>query len=192
VNVLLLGPQGSGKGTQAKRIEAEYGIPQIATGDMLRAAIENGSELGQRVKPILESGQLVPDELMIELIRDRLAQPDSEAGFILDGFPRTAPQADALGEMLEEIGRPLSIVFEFQVPDDVARERLLRRAELEGRTDDTPEVIDRRLALYHELTEPLVEHYRLQGNLVGIHANRSVNEVFSEIQETLEQVMARS
>jgi adenylate kinase len=192
VNVLLLGPQGSGKGTQAKRIEAEYGIPHIATGDMLRAAIEDGSELGQQVKPILESGQLVPDELMIELIRERLAEPDGEAGFILDGFPRTARQADALDEMLEEIGRPLSIVFEFQVPDDVARERLLKRAELEGRTDDTPEVIDRRLALYHELTEPLVEHYRLQGNLVGIHADRPVNEVFAEIQETLEQVTARS
>lgn len=192
MNVLLLGPQGSGKGTQAKRIEAEYGIPHIATGDMLRAAIELGTELGRRVKPILESGQLVSDELMIDLIRERLSQPDAEAGFILDGFPRTAPQADALDRMLDEIGRPLSIVFEFQLSDDIARQRLLKRAELEGRTDDTPEVIDRRLALYHELTEPLVEHYRLHGNLVGIHADRPVNEVFAEVQETLEQVAARS
>jgi adenylate kinase len=159
---------------------------------MLRAAIQDGSELGRRVKPILESGQLVPDDLMIELIRERLAQPDAEAGFVVDGFPRTAPQADALDRMLDEIGRPLSIVFEFQLADDVARERLLKRSELEGRTDDTPEVIDRRLALYHELTEPLVEHYRLHGNLVGIHADRSVNEVFSEVQEALEQVTARS
>ena len=159
---------------------------------MLRAAIRDGSELGRRVKPILESGQLVPDDLMIELIRERLAQPDAEAGFVLDGFPRTAPQADALDRMLDEIGRPLSIVFEFQLSDDVARERLLKRAELEGRTDDTPEVIERRLGLYHELTEPLVEHYRLHGNLVGIHADRSVNEVFSEVQEALEQVTARS
>jgi adenylate kinase len=188
----LLGPQGSGKGTQAKRIEAEYGIPHIATGDMLRAAIEDGSELGRRVKPILESGQLVPDELMIDLIRDRLGQADTEAGFVLDGFPRTAPQADALDAMLDEIGRPLSIVFEVQVPDEIARERLLRRAELEGRTDDTPEVIGRRLDLYHELTEPLVEHYRLQGNLVGIHGDRPVNEVFAEIQQALEQAAARS
>lgn len=192
MNVLLLGPQGSGKGTQAKRIEAEYGPPHIATGDMLRSAIRDGSELGRRVKPILESGQLVPDDLMIELIRERLAQPDAEGGFVLDGFPRTAPQADALDRMLDEISRPLSIVFEFQLSDDVARERLLKRAELEGRSDDTPEVIDRRLALYHELTEPLVEHYRLHGNLVGIHADRSVNEVFSEVQEALEQVTARS
>lgn len=192
MNVLLLGPQGSGKGTQAKRIQAEYGIPHIATGEILRDAIGAGSELGLRVKPIVESGKLVPDDLMIELIRERLAQPDAEGGFVLDGFPRTAPQADALDRMFDEIGRPLSIVFEFQLADGVARERLLKRAELEGRSDDTPEIIDRRLALYHELTEPLVEHYRLHGNLVGIHADRSVNEVFSEVQEALEQVTARS
>jgi adenylate kinase len=192
VNVLLLGPQGSGKGTQAKRIETEYGIPHIATGDMLRSAIEDESELGRRVKPILESGKLVPDELIIDLIRDRLGQADTEAGFVLDGFPRTAPQADALDSMLDEIGRPLSIVFEVQVPDEIARDRLLRRAEVEGRADDTPEVIDRRLDLYHELTEPLVEHYRLQGNLVGIHGDRPVNEVFAEIQQALEQAAARS
>jgi adenylate kinase len=192
VNVLLLGPQGSGKGTQAKRIEAEYGIPHIATGDMLRTAIEEDTELGRRVKPILESGQLVPDELMIDLIRERLAEPDTEAGFVLDGFPRTSAQADALDEMLEEIGRPLSIVFEFQLPDEVARERLLRRSDLEGRADDMPEAIAKRLALYHEQTEPLVGHYRLLGNLVGIHADRSIDEVFSEVQDALEQVTARS
>jgi adenylate kinase len=192
VNVLLLGPQGSGKGTQAKRIQAEYGIPHIATGEILRAAMEEGTELGRKVKPIVESGQLVPDELMIDLIRDRLMQPDAERGFILDGFPRTSRQADALDAMLDEIGRSLSIVFEFQLPDDIARERLLRRAELEGRADDTPDVIDRRLALYHEQTEPLVEHYRAQGNLVGVHANKSVDGVFAEVQDTLEQVAARS
>ncbi|MGH3142356.1 MAG: adenylate kinase [Gaiellales bacterium] len=192
MNVLLLGPQGSGKGTQAKRIEAEYGIPHIATGDMLRTTMEVGTELGQQVKPIVESGQLVPDDLMIDLIRERLSRPDAEAGFILDGFPRTPAQADALDAMLDEIGRTLSIVFEFQVPDEIATERLLRRSELEGRADDTPEVIARRLALYHELTEPLVEHYRLRGNLVGIHADRPVNEVFAEIQQALEQTAART
>jgi adenylate kinase len=192
VNVLLLGPQGSGKGTQAKRIAAEYGIPHIATGDMLRAAIEQDTELGRRVKPILESGRLVPDELMIDLIRERLGEADTEAGFILDGFPRTPPQADALDAMLEEIGRGLSIVFEFQLPDEVAKERLQRRSELEGRADDTPEAIAKRLALYHDQTEPLVGHYRLQGNLVGIHGDRSIDEVFSEVQEALEQVTARS
>lgn len=192
MNVLLLGPQGSGKGTQAKRIEAEYGVPHIATGDILRAAISDGTPLGERVKPILESGQLVPDDLMIDLIRERLSEPDAESGFVLDGFPRTSPQADALDAMLDEIGRRLSIVFEFQLSDELATERMLKRAELEGRADDTPDVIAKRLELYHAETEPLVEHYRLQGNLVGIHGDRSVNEVFTEIQQALEQVAARS
>jgi adenylate kinase len=192
VNVLLLGPQGSGKGTQAKRIEAEYGIPHIATGDMLRNTIALETDLGQRVKPILECGELVPDDLMIDLIRERLDEADTAPGFILDGFPRTAAQADALDAMLAEIGRDLSIVFEFQLPDEIARERLLKRAQLEHRTDDTPEVIARRLDLYHEQTEPLIEHYRLQGNLVGIHADRTINEVFSEVQQALDQVAARS
>ena len=192
MNVLLLGPQGSGKGTQAKRIEAEYAIPHIATGDMLRAAMQEGTELGQRVKPIYDNGGLVPDDLMIELIRERLARADAERGFILDGFPRTSAQADALDAMLDEIGRALAIVFEFQLSDEVAKERLTRRAELEGRPDDTPEAIAKRLALYHEQTEPLVGHYRLRGNLVGIHAGRSIDEVFAEVQEALEQVTARS
>jgi adenylate kinase len=192
VNVLLLGPQGSGKGTQAKRIQAEYGIPHIATGDMLRAAMADGTELGRRVTPIVDSGQLVPDDLMIELIRDRLGEPDAEAGFVLDGFPRTPAQADALDVMLDEIDRRLSIVFEFQLPDDAATERLLRRSALEGRADDEPDAIAKRLALYHEQTEPLVGHYRLRGNLVGIHADRSIDEVFAEVQEALEQVTARS
>jgi adenylate kinase len=192
VNVLLLGPQGSGKGTQAKRIQAEYGIPHIATGDMLRAAMADGTELGRRVKPIVDSGQLVPDDLMIELIRERLGEPDAEAGFVLDGFPRTPAQADALDAMLDEIDRGLSIVFEFQLSDDAATERLLRRSELEGRADDEPEAIAKRLALYHEQTEPLVGHYRLRGNLVGIHADGSIDEVFAEVQEALEQVTARS
>ena len=188
MNILLLGPQGAGKGTQAKRIAAEYGIPHIATGDILRAAVANETELGLQVKPILESGHLVPDDLMILLIRDRLSWPDTAEGFILDGFPRTMAQADALDAMLEEIGRELDIVFELQLSDDESTKRLLRRAELEGRTDDTPDVIRTRLANYHELTEPLVGHYRVKGNLVGIHADRPINEVFAEIQEALEQV----
>ncbi len=192
MNVLLLGPQGSGKGTQAKRIQAEYGIPHIATGEILRAAIAAESELGRRVKPIVESGQLVPDELMIELIRERLAEDDAQEGFILDGFPRTLPQAQALDEMLADIGRALSIVFGFQLDDRIGIERMLRRAEIEGRKDDTHEAIAKRLELYHRETEPLTGHYRAQGNLVGIHADRTVDEVFAEVQEALEQTAARS
>ena len=187
LDVLLLGVQGSGKGTQAKRIASDYGLAHIATGDMLRGAISAGSDLGQRVQPILESGELVPDDLMIELIRERLQAEDAGNGFILDGFPRTMPQADALDSMLTEIGRPLSVVFELQVPDEVAIERLRRRSEKEGRADDTPEAIKKRIGLYHRETEPLVAHYRLAGNLVGIHGNRPENEVFAEIQNALDQ-----
>src|SRR5215510_7175308 len=187
LDVLLLGVQGSGKGTQAKRLAAEYGLAHVATGDMLRTAIANGTPLGQRVKPIYDAGDLVPDDLMIELIRERLAQPDTEAGFILDGFPRTMPQADALDSMLAEIDRPLTVVLELQVPDEVAIERLRKRADEEGRSDDTPEAIAKRIELYHELTKPLVSHYRLAGNLVGIHGDRPENEVFAEIQQAVEQ-----
>jgi adenylate kinase len=191
LDILLLGPQGAGKGTQGKLISAEYGIPHIATGDILRTAIAAGTELGRQAEPLLNSGQLVPDEVMIGLIRDRLAQEDTQRGFVLDGFPRTAPQAEALDAMLEEIDRPLTVVFEFQLPEEVCVERLRRRAEEEGRADDTPEAIRTRLRLYYEQTEPLVQYYRARRNLVGIPADRSVDEVFAEIQRALEQVAVR-
>jgi adenylate kinase len=192
LNILLLGPQGSGKGTQAKRISTEYGIPHVATGDMLRETIAGGTELGRKVKPILERGDLVPDEDMITLIRERLSRDDPAEGFVLDGFPRTMAQAEALDAMLREIGRELTIVFELQLPDEVCIERLLRRARLEGRVDDTPEVVRHRLELYHRETEPLVEHYRATGKLVGIHADRPIPEVFSEIQEALDHLSVRT
>jgi adenylate kinase len=192
LDLLLLGVQGSGKGTQAKRLAAEYGLEHLSTGDMLRQAIAEGTELGRRVKPILEAGDLVPDDLMIELIRKRLEAPEAAVGFILDGFPRTMAQADALDSMLAEIDRPLSVVLELQVPDDVAIQRLRKRAVEEGRSDDTPEAIANRIDLYHRETKPLVSHYRLAGNLVGIHGDRSENEVFSEIQQAVEQAKVAS
>jgi adenylate kinase len=188
LNVLLLGPQGAGKGTQGKLISAEYALPHIATGDILRAAMAAGSELGRKVQPIYDSGGLVPDDIMIELIRERLGDDDAAEGFVLDGFPRTAVQAEALDEMLDEIGRPLRVVLEFQLREEVSIERLTLRADQEGRADDTPDAIRRRLRLYHEETEPLIEHYRTRGNLVGIPADRPVEEVFQEIQRVLEQV----
>jgi adenylate kinase len=191
VNILLLGPQGSGKGTQAKRIAAEYGLAHIATGDMLRAHMAAGTELGRRVRPIYDAGELVPDDLMIDMIRERLAEDDTREGFILDGFPRTIVQAEALDSLLRDIGRELTVVFELQIPDEVCVERLLKRAAEEGRADDTPDVIRTRLARYHEETEPVIEHYRATGNLVGIHADRPINEVFAEIQRALEQVAVR-
>jgi adenylate kinase len=186
LNVLLLGPQGAGKGTQAKRISAEYGIPHIASGEILRAEMDAGTDLGTRVKETIERGDLVSDDLMIELIRNRLEQPDTEAGFVLDGFPRTTVQAEALDSMFADIGRNFSVAFALQIPDEVAFDRLRRRA----RTDDTDEAIQRRLDNYHRETEPLIEFYRTRGNVVPIHADRSENEVFAEISRALEQVPA--
>ncbi len=184
LNVLLLGPQGAGKGTQAKRISAEYGIPHIASGEILRAEMDAGTELGKRVKETIERGDLVSDDVMIELIRNRLEQPDTDSGFVLDGFPRTTVQAEALDSMFADIGRNFSVAFALQIPDEVAFDRLRRRA----RADDTDEAIQRRLDNYHRETEPLIEYYRTRGNLVPIHGNRSENEVFAEIQRALEQV----
>ncbi len=186
MNLLVLGPQGSGKGTQAKRIAEDHGIPHVSTGDMFRAAIAAGTELGRRVEPILAAGELVPDELTVALIRERLSEPDAAHGFVLDGFPRTLEQADALDAMLAEIGRTLDAVLFFDIPDDVALERLLGRAEDEGRDDDRPEVIERRLAIYHRDTEPVVERYRATGKLVPIHAARPIGEVAAEIAAALE------
>ena len=190
LNVLLLGPQGAGKGTQAKRISAEYGIPHIASGEILRAEMAAGTELGQRVQEVYDRGDLVSDDLMIELIRNRLEQPDTEAGFILDGFPRTTVQAEALDSMFSDIGRSFNVAFALQIPDEVAFERLRLRAELEGRADDTDEAFKRRLDNYHRETEPLIEHYRTRGNLVPVRGHRTENEVFADIQAALEQVPA--
>ena len=187
MRILILGPQGSGKGTQAKRIAAEYGAPHVATGDILRAAVADGSELGARVRPILERGDLVPDDLMIELIRERLADEDA---FVLDGFPRTVAQAEALDAMLDEIGKPLDAVILLRVSDEVATERLHRRAVEEGRTDDTAEVISNRLRLYHELTELVVDRYQLAGIEVIVDGEQSMDEVFASIQDALEGVAA--
>jgi adenylate kinase len=185
VNLLVLGPQGAGKGTQAKRISRDYAIPHISTGDIFRAAIAAGSELGRQVGPILASGALVPDEITIPLIRERLGEADAARGFVLDGYPRTEPQAAALDEMLVGIGRGLDAIVFFDLPDEVATERLLARAAEENRPDDTPAVIARRLATYHAETEPIVEHYRASGRLVPLHAERTVPEVYAELQAAL-------
>lgn len=189
-NILFVGPQGSGKGTQAKRVAAVEGIPHISTGDIFRAAIAEQTPLGREVQPFLDSGSLVPDELTIGLIRERLQQPDTVTGFVLDGFPRNMAQAGALDEMLDAIDRPLDIVFEFALSDELALERCLGRAIEEGRTDDTPEMIARRLGTYHEQTEPIVEHYRAAGRLVVIHAERSIDEVNAELSAALAQATA--
>jgi len=186
VNLLVLGPQGSGKGTQAKRISAAHALPHVSTGDMFRAAIASGTELGRRVEPILASGDLVPDELTVALIRERLSEEDARDGFVLDGFPRNLTQAEALDGMLAEIGRGLDAVLFFDLSDELAVERIRGRALDEDRDDDTPEAIGRRLAIYHEQTEPVVERYRATGKLVPLHAARSIEEVSTEIEAALD------
>ena len=193
MEILLLGPQGSGKGTQAKRIAAEFEIPHIATGDIIRVMKEEDSPLGRELSAVYNRGDLVDDQLMIRLIQDRLARDDARDGFVLDGFPRTLPQAEALDDLLLELGRDLDVVLEFQVSNGATLlERLVKRAREENRPDDTPEAIQRRLELYHEQTEPLVEYYRSKrGNVVGIHADRTVDEVYGEIQDSLDQVATR-
>lgn len=187
MNLLVLGPQGAGKGTQAKRAAAEYGIPHVSTGDIFRAAVAEGTEVGRRVAPILAAGELVPDDLTIALIRERLRSDDTSAGFVLDGFPRNLAQAEALDAMLAAIGRELDAILLFDLSDDVAMERMLRRAREESRADDTPEVISRRLEIYHSETEPVVEHYRVTGKLVPLHAERSIDDVWQEIREALQR-----
>ena len=192
MNVLILGPQGSGKGTQAARIASEYGIPHVATGDMFREAIAAGTPLGKEVEPILASGALVPDELTIRLMRERLSHEDARDGFVLDGFPRNASQAEALDDLLTELERPLELVLELQVPDDTCMERLVGRAREEGRKDDSPEVIAKRLEIFHRETAPLIGYYLPRGIVVGIHGDRSREEVWAEIVEALERVAERA
>jgi len=187
VNLLVLGPQGAGKGTQAKRISAEYGVPHIATGDMFRA-LDESTELGRTVKAIMDRGELVPDEVTVAMIQERLGEADAAHGFVLDGFPRNLAQAEALDTMLAGIDRGLDAILFFDVPDSVGMERALSRAQIEGRSDDTPDVIEKRLAVYHEQTEPIVEHYRATGKLVTLHAGRSIDEVWAEISDALQVV----
>jgi adenylate kinase len=186
LNIVILGPPGAGKGTQGKLIARDAGIPHINTGDIFRAECAAGTELGQKVNSVIDAGDLVPDELTTEIVRARLAQDDTARGFVLDGFPRTLAQAEALDRVLSEIDRgELSVVLDFGLPDEMALERLLGRASVEGRSDDAPDKVQHRLDVYHRQTEPLVEYYRARDLLVPIHADRSVEDVFAEVQQVL-------
>ena len=179
--VVLLGPPGAGKGTQAQLLAERLGVPAISTGDMLRAAVAAGSELGHRVQSVMASGALVDDALMAEVVRERVAQPDTGGGYLLDGYPRTLPQAETLSGILEDAGQKLDAVLLVDVPED----ELVRRALLRGRGDDKEEVIRERLRQYREKTEPLIGYYRERGLLREIDGNLPVEDVTSRMYAVL-------
>ena len=183
--ILLLGAPGAGKGTQAARIIESLQIPHISTGDMLRAAVAEGTEVGLKAKAVMDAGQLVSDEIVIAIAEERLGQPDAKQGFILDGFPRTLAQAEALDSTLHKLGTPLECCLAVTVDSEAVVQRLLKRAEIEGRADDNEETIRERMRVYEEQTAPLLDHYRKAGVLVEVDGMGSVDEVFARVEEAL-------
>jgi len=184
--LLLLGPPGAGKGTQAQLLVERLGIPQISTGDMLRAAVAAGSEVGRQAKSYMDAGKLVPDAVVIGVAEERLGRPDAKKGFILDGFPRTAAQAEALDRMLPKLGCELERCVALTVDEDELVKRLLRRAALEGRSDDNETSIRTRMREYREKTEPLIAYYRKRGALREVNGLGEIEEVARRIAQALD------
>ena len=189
MNIVLFGPPGAGKGTQATRLAAQYGLAHLSTGDMLRAAVAAGSELGRQAQAIMERGELVPDELVVGIIAERIDQPDCRNGFVLDGFPRTVTQAEALERILAEKGRKIDLAIELKVDEGVLGERIARRiAETGGaRSDDNAEALRRRLAVYHQQTAPVLDWYRARGLLRSVDGMQSIEEVAAAISKVIEE-----
>ncbi|MFZ5669990.1 MAG: adenylate kinase [Pseudomonadota bacterium] len=185
MNLILFGPPGSGKGTQAKRLVDERGMVQLSTGDMLRAAIASGSELGGRVKDIITRGDLVPDEIVIALIEERLPEAEAAGGAIFDGFPRTVAQAQALDSMLAGRGAKIDVVVRLLVDEAALMQRITRRYEEQGRPDDNPESFRTRLEAYNNQTAPLLPYYEGQGKLKAVDGMGSMEAVAAAIRESL-------
>jgi adenylate kinase len=192
VNLVLFGPPGAGKGTQSKFITEKRGVPQLSTGDMLRAAIEAGTPLGLAVKATMAKGELVSDETVIRIIAERYDQPDCKTGAVFDGFPRTIPQAEALDVMLAERGKKIDLVLELKVDDAVLLSRVQARIKAGGvlRSDDTPETLARRLDVYYRNTAPLIDYYRRQGKLKTVDGMAEIGAVTAQIGAILDGVPA--
>ncbi len=189
MNIILLGPPGAGKGTQAKILEETHGIVQLSTGDMLRAAVASGSELGQQAQTVMDAGHLMPDVIMIQIISERIDQSDCVNGFILDGFPRTTAQAEALENMLAEKGLVLDFVIEIAVDDEILVDRINGRVaqmpEAERRSDDNAETLRKRLGVYHEQTAPILPFYRDRDMLKQVDGMQSIEQVSQQIEQVV-------
>jgi adenylate kinase len=197
MRLILLGPPGAGKGTQAQRLVERYGVPQLSTGDMLRAAVKAGTEVGKRAKAVMDAGELVSDAIVNAIVAERIDQPDCARGFILDGYPRTLVQADAVGKLLADRGLDLDVVIEFVVDDRALVGRIAKRAEEARaagqpvRRDDSPDVFDERLREYYKKTAPLIGYYYAKGKLKGVDGMADIESVTAEIEALLEKTVRR-
>jgi adenylate kinase len=181
MHLVFFGPPGAGKGTQAQKIVADFGIPQISTGEILRAAVKNGTPLGLKAGPLMDAGKLVPDDLVIGIVQERLKEADCNKGFLLDGFPRTIPQAVALDEALTKLGKRIEHVVSLEVPDAVIHDRMKGR----GRADDSPETVQKRLDVFREQTSPLKAHYEKAGLLRTINGVGTLEEIAAQIRKAI-------
>jgi adenylate kinase len=186
MRLVLLGAPGSGKGTQAARLKDHLQVPHISTGDLLRAEVAAGSKLGLEAKEIMASGNLVSDEILLDMLEDRFSRADTKGGFILDGYPRNLVQAGALDQLLQRIGQPMDYAVQLEVPSELLVERIAGRAKAEGRADDSPESVRTRLKVYEDQTAPVIEFYRQHGQLTVVNGVGSLDAVFNRILEALQ------
>ncbi|GAB3103032.1 adenylate kinase [Lysobacter terrae] len=185
MRLVLLGAPGSGKGTQAARLKDHLQVPHISTGDLLRAEVAAGSKLGLEAKEVMARGELVSDAILLGMLEDRFSRPDTANGFILDGYPRNLAQADAMGKLLTRIGQPMDYAVQLEVPTDLLVERIAGRAKAEGREDDSPESVRKRLQVYNDQTAPVIDYYRQQGQLTVVDGVGALDDVFARIVEAI-------